>query len=100
MSTHWGIAIFATLAAAACAPAGPMPEQTADTIYTGGPIVTVNDAQPSAARSRDTRATRRSAVGVRRIGWSGRGRRQLWQVHRFASFPHGSHCDHAARTTV
>jgi hypothetical protein len=31
-----------------CAPAGPAPEQTADAIYTGGDIVTVNDAQPTA----------------------------------------------------
>ena len=48
MRMHWGFAILATLAAAACSPAGPTPEQTADAIYTGGPIVTVNDAQPSA----------------------------------------------------
>jgi predicted amidohydrolase YtcJ len=34
--------------AAACTPAGPKPERTADAIYSGGPIVTVNDAQPSA----------------------------------------------------
>ena len=39
---------LAALAATACAPAGPSPAQTADTIYTGGDIVTVNDAQPTA----------------------------------------------------
>ena len=33
--------------AAGCTPAGPKPEQTADAIYTGGDIVTVNDAQPA-----------------------------------------------------
>jgi predicted amidohydrolase YtcJ len=33
---------------AACTAAGPKPEQTADAIYTGGDIVTVNDAQPTA----------------------------------------------------
>ena len=48
MRTHWSLAFLATLAAAACTPAGPTPEQTADVIYTGGPIVTVNDAQPTA----------------------------------------------------
>jgi hypothetical protein len=48
MRRHWGIAVLATLAAAGCTPAGPTPEQTADAIYTGGPIVTVNDAQPTA----------------------------------------------------
>ena len=42
-------AVVATLGlAVACKPAGPKPEQTADAIYTGGPIVTVNDAQPTA----------------------------------------------------
>ena len=34
--------------AAACAPGAPEPERTADAIYTGGDIVTVNDAQPTA----------------------------------------------------
>ena len=34
--------------AAACTPAGPKPEATADAIYSGGPIVTVDDARPSA----------------------------------------------------
>jgi len=38
----------AALGIAACTPSGPRPEQTADAIYAGGPIVTVNDAQPSA----------------------------------------------------
>jgi len=35
-------------AAPAAAPTGPAPAQTADTIFTGGDIVTVNDAQPTA----------------------------------------------------
>jgi hypothetical protein len=46
--TATGIAATLALAIAACTPAGPRPEATADAIYTGGPIVTVNDAQPSA----------------------------------------------------
>ena len=33
--------------AAACAPGAPAPERTADAIYAGGDIVTVNDAQPT-----------------------------------------------------
>jgi hypothetical protein len=40
-------AIALAFSAAACTPAVPKPEQTADAIYTGGDIVTVNDAQPS-----------------------------------------------------
>ena len=44
-----GVAVAAiALAVAACTPAGPKPEQTADAIYAGGDIVTVNDAQPTA----------------------------------------------------
>jgi len=35
------------LTVAACTPAGPKPEATADAIYTGGDIVTVDDSQPS-----------------------------------------------------
>ena len=42
------VAAIALAVAAACTPAGPKPEQTADAIYTGGDIVTVNDAQPTA----------------------------------------------------
>jgi predicted amidohydrolase YtcJ len=38
----------AALCIAACTPAGPRPEPTADAIYSGGDIVTVNDAGPSA----------------------------------------------------
>jgi hypothetical protein len=38
----------AALGIAARSPSGPLPEQTADAIYSGGPIVTVNDAQPRA----------------------------------------------------
>ncbi len=45
MRATCGLAVLA-IVAAACAPAGPKPEQTADTIYIGGDIVTVNDAQP------------------------------------------------------
>ena len=45
----WGALALAALAAVACTPAGPAaPDQTADTIYAGGDIVTVNDAQPTA----------------------------------------------------
>jgi len=33
--------------AAACAPGAPAPERTADAIYAGGDIVTINDAQPT-----------------------------------------------------
>jgi predicted amidohydrolase YtcJ len=43
-----GTAAAALSLATACGPAGPGPEQAADVIYAGGPIVTVNDAQPSA----------------------------------------------------
>jgi hypothetical protein len=42
------VATIALAVAAACTPAGPKPEQRADAIYTGGDIVTVNDAQPTA----------------------------------------------------
>jgi predicted amidohydrolase YtcJ len=38
----------ATLAATVAAAQGPAPSQVADTIYTGGDIVTVNDKQPTA----------------------------------------------------
>ena len=41
-------AALALTLGAACTPAGPKPEQTADAIYSGGSIVTVNDAQPTA----------------------------------------------------
>ena len=34
--------------ASSCTPAGPPRGQNADAIYVGGPIVTVNDAQPDA----------------------------------------------------
>jgi hypothetical protein len=47
MGMKWAAACWAVFAAA-CTPAGPKPEATADAIYSGGPIVTVNDAQPSA----------------------------------------------------
>jgi predicted amidohydrolase YtcJ len=47
-----GVAASVLAAAAACsqspAPPGPAAAQAADTIYTGGDIVTVNDAQPTA----------------------------------------------------
>ncbi|HQQ78506.1 MAG TPA: amidohydrolase [Thermoanaerobaculia bacterium] len=44
-----GVAAAAmSLAAALACTRGPAPEQTADAIYAGGPIVTVNDAQPTA----------------------------------------------------
>ena len=39
---------LALAAAVACTPVGPAPAQTADAIYAGGDIVTVNDAQPTA----------------------------------------------------
>jgi predicted amidohydrolase YtcJ len=39
---------LAVLALTGCGKSGPTPEQTADAIYSGGPIVTVNDAQPTA----------------------------------------------------
>jgi predicted amidohydrolase YtcJ len=38
----------AAVGAAACTAGGPRPEATADAIFSGGPIVTVSDAQPSA----------------------------------------------------
>jgi len=43
----FALASIAVAAAVACAPAGPSAEQTADAIYTGGHIVTVDDDQPS-----------------------------------------------------
>lgn len=46
MRMAWSGAILAVLATATLAPSARA--QTADAIYTGGPIVTVNDAQPSA----------------------------------------------------
>jgi predicted amidohydrolase YtcJ len=39
---------MALAVAAACTPAGPRRDQAADAIYSGGDIVTVNDAQPTA----------------------------------------------------
>jgi predicted amidohydrolase YtcJ len=42
-------ALAITVGVAACAPQSPEPGRTADTIYYGGDIVTVNDAQPTAA---------------------------------------------------
>lgn len=42
------MAAVASLALAGCGPKGPSPEQTADTIYSGGDIITVNDQQPTA----------------------------------------------------
>jgi hypothetical protein len=84
-----GIALtaIALALALACSPAGPKPEQTADAIYTGGDIVTVNDAQPNveavavkngrilavgaraavekAHRARRTRSSRRSTAWPR-----------------------------------
>ena len=41
-------AAFAAAFLFGCAPPGPKPEQTADAIYTGGDIVTVNDKMPTA----------------------------------------------------
>ncbi len=41
-------AILSVLVLVACAPSGPKPEQTADAIYTGGDIVTVDDKRPTA----------------------------------------------------
>ena len=41
-------AIVALTFAFGCAPSGPPPEKTADAIYSGGDIVTVDDAHPSA----------------------------------------------------
>jgi predicted amidohydrolase YtcJ len=46
------------------APAGPAPDATADTIYAGGDVVTVNDAQP-AAEAVAVKAGRILAVGTR-----------------------------------
>jgi len=43
----FALASIAVAAVVACAPAGPSAEQTADAIYTGGHIVTVDDDQPS-----------------------------------------------------
>ncbi len=45
--TGVALAAIALAIATACTPTGPKPEQTADAIYTGGEIVTVNDAQPT-----------------------------------------------------
>ena len=42
------VAAIALAVATACTPAGPTPGRTADAIYAGGDIVTVNDAQPTA----------------------------------------------------
>ena len=73
---HWlrvaGIAAAAL--AAACAPAGPPPERTADVIFTGGDIVTVNDAQPT-AEAVAVRDGRIVAVGSEEevMAWSGEG---------------------------
>ena len=47
---HTGVALVGAVSlalAAACAPEAPAPERTADAIYAGGDIVTVNDAQPT-----------------------------------------------------
>ncbi len=41
------VAAVALVVTVSCTPAGPTPAQTADAIYTGGDIVTVNDAQPT-----------------------------------------------------
>jgi predicted amidohydrolase YtcJ len=46
------------------APAGPAPDATADTIYAGGDVVTVNDAQPT-AEAVAVKAGRILAVGTR-----------------------------------
>jgi predicted amidohydrolase YtcJ len=50
MNVRTGVLIVSAVGAmlAGCAPTGPTPEQTADAIYAGGDIVTVDDAQPSA----------------------------------------------------
>ena len=45
---HAAAALAFVAFAVGCAPSGPLPEKTADAIYSGGDIVTVNDAQPSA----------------------------------------------------
>ena len=50
--------------AAACAPGAPAPERTADAIYTGGDIVTVNDAQPT-VEAVAVKAGKILAVGTR-----------------------------------
>lgn len=49
MSRNWGTACVVTFAFMICGCGGGVaPEKAADSIYFGGPIVTVNDAQPSA----------------------------------------------------
>ncbi len=53
MKSCWSLAgpaaaAFVLAVSSACTSAGPSPEQTADAIYAGGDIVTVNDAQPTA----------------------------------------------------
>ena len=53
-ATRGVAAAVALVAMVACTPAGPKPEQTADAIYTGGDIVTMNDA-----------AARREALAVK-----------------------------------
>ncbi len=58
------LAVVLTLAAATACGRGPAPEQTADTIYHGGTIVTVNDAQPT-AEAVAVKGGRILAVGAR-----------------------------------
>ncbi len=41
------VVVFALAVTAACAPSGPTPAQTAEVIYTGGDIVTINDGKPT-----------------------------------------------------
>jgi hypothetical protein len=49
MGVNWLLALLAgTAIAVAVGCRGPAPEMTADTIYTGGNIITINDAAPSA----------------------------------------------------
>jgi len=57
--------VLSSLVLFACAPSGPNPEQTADAIYSGGDIVTVNDKM-STAEAVAVKEGRIPAVGSRR----------------------------------
>jgi len=56
--------VLSSLVLFACAPSGPNPEQTADAIYSGGDIVTVNDKM-STAEAVAVKEGRILAVGSR-----------------------------------